>query len=220
LPKKAGLNRFVWNMRYPTIPGVPGVYIEASYNGHKAPPGRYRMTIRAGDRTASTTAEILPNPLYSVTPEAYREYHQVMTSMERDLTVMHEMVNDLHAKRAQIEALLDTLPADAKFASVKRDGAALVETLKAWDADMVSRRSRAYDDVENYAQKFTANFMFLVNQTESDLPRVNQSSLDQLEEMSASWTTLRTRGEELQTREIPSLNRRLWELGIGAIWRK
>jgi len=220
LSKKAGLNRFVWNMRYPTIPGVPGVYIEASYNGHKAPPGRYRMTIKAGDRTASTTAEILQNPLYAVTPEAYREYHQVMMSMEREVTAMHEMVNDLQAKQAQLEALLETLPADEKFAAVKRDGQALVERLKAWDADMVSRRSRAYDDVENYAQKFTANFMFLINQTESDLPRVNQSSLDQLEEMSASWSTLRTRGDELQTTEIPSLNRRLWELGIGAIWKK
>src|SRR6185295_9214016 len=30
LPKKQGLNRFVWDMRYATMPGVPNVYIESS----------------------------------------------------------------------------------------------------------------------------------------------------------------------------------------------
>ena len=40
-PKAKGLNRFVWDMRYATMPGVPGVRIEGSYAGHKAPPGKY-----------------------------------------------------------------------------------------------------------------------------------------------------------------------------------
>jgi photosystem II stability/assembly factor-like uncharacterized protein len=220
LPKKTGLNRFVWDMRHPTLPGVPGVYIEGSYSGHKAPPGRYRVTLEAGGRTVSTTAEILPNPLYAVSPEAYREYHQVMLGMERDLTAMHERVNELHEKQAQLEALLKTLPADEKFAAVRRDGQALVEKLKAWDADMVSRRTRAYDDVENYAQKFTANVLFLINQTESDLPRVTQASLDRLEEAAAAWKALDARADEMRTRDIPSLNRQLWALGIGAIWKE
>ena len=33
LPKAKGLNRFVWDMRYATMPGVPGVRIEGSYAG-------------------------------------------------------------------------------------------------------------------------------------------------------------------------------------------
>ncbi|MEZ5320057.1 MAG: hypothetical protein R2752_21835 [Vicinamibacterales bacterium] len=219
LSKDEGLNRFVWDMRHPTMPGVPDVYIEAGYAGHKAIPGRYRVTLRSGDQTATTTAEILANPLYSVTPADYRQYDDVMTSMEQSLTAMHTMVNDLHDAQAQIEALLRKLPADAKFDAVKRDAKALVEKIKAWDADMVSRRTRAYDDVENYAQKFTANFMFLINQTESDLPRVTQASLDRLEDTSAEWKTLEARGTALRTGDLASLNRRLWELGIGAIWK-
>ncbi len=219
LPKKAGLNRFVWNMRYPTVPGVPGVYIEGSYAGHKASPGRYTFTFTAGSRTATTNAEILPNPLYQVTPAQYREYHDVMSSMEREITAMHEMVNRLHGMREQIEGLLKTLKTDQKYAAVARDAEALVERIKAWDADMVSRRSRAYDDVENYAQKFTANYLFMMNATESDLPRVNQGTLDRLEDLGATWKSLRSRGDAMLTGDIPSLNKRLWDLGLGAIWK-
>jgi photosystem II stability/assembly factor-like uncharacterized protein len=219
LPKKKGLNRFVWNMRYATVPGVKNVYIEGSYSGHKAPPGQYKLTVTSGKDTAATTAEILPNPLYQVTPAQYREYHEVMSGMERELTAIHEMVNKLDERRAQLEALLPTLPAGEKFASVKKDGEALVKKLKAWDDDMVSRRSRAYDDVENYPQKFTANYLFLINQTESDLPRVNQPSLDLLEQTTAAWKGLKARADEMAEKELPALNRRLWELGIGAIWK-
>src|SRR4029079_6171984 len=41
-----GLNRFVWNMRYSTMPGVPDAYIESSYRGHKAVPGKYTVTLK------------------------------------------------------------------------------------------------------------------------------------------------------------------------------
>jgi hypothetical protein len=73
--------------------------------------------------------------------------------------------------------------------------------------------------VENFEQKLTANFLFLINQTESDLPRLNYSSVDRLEELGTEWQTLEERAEELVEQELPALNRRLWELGIGAIWR-
>jgi hypothetical protein len=85
---------------------------------------------------------------------------------------------------------------------------------------MIQRRSRAYDDVENFVNKLTANYLFLVNQTESDIPRINRSSLDLLEKMTAEWKSLKARADEISTKEIPSLNQRLWDLGYGAIWKR
>lgn len=219
LSKSKGLNRFVWNMRYPTIPGVPGVYIEGSYNGHKAIPGTYRFTVKMGDQTVVTEAEILANPLYTTNAAAYKEYHAVMSNMESELTAIHKLVNSLHEKQTQLEALLATLPSGDKYAGVKRDGDALLKKLKAWDEDMVQRRSRAYDDVENFVNKFTANYLFLINQTESDLPRVNQSSLDRLEKTLTEWSALKARSDDMLAKDIPALNQKLWDVGFGAIWK-
>lgn len=219
LPKSKGLNRFVWNMRHPIMPGIPGVYIEGSYNGHKAIPGKYRFALKMGSQTLTTEAEILAAPVYQTTAADYRQYHTVMSGMESQLTTLHKLVNSLHEKQTQLEAILAGLPSGDKYAAVKRDGEALVKKLKAWDEDMVSRKSRAYDDVENYVQKFTANYLFLINMTESDLPRVNQASLDQLEKMNAEWTALKARSDEITAKDIPALNRKLWDLGYGAIWK-
>ena len=220
LPKAQGLNRFVWDMRYATMPGVPLVYIESSYAGHKAPPGKYHATLKMGEQTVATEWEILPNPLYPTSAAEYGEYHRVMLGMETELASMHRMVNSLYEKQKQLESLLSSLPAEAKFGPIKKDGEALLKKLKAWDEDMVQRKSKAYDDVENFPNKFTANYMFLINQTESDLPRVNQPSLDRLKQLSAEWSALKARAEEMSDRDIPALNKRLWEAGLGAIWKE
>jgi hypothetical protein len=118
----------------------------------------------------------------------------------------------------QLKTVIASLPGDEKHRAVKHDADSLVARLKAWDTDMVSRRSRAYDDVENFEQKFTANYMFLINATESDLPRINQPSRDRRTQLEAEWTRLKARSDAMINTEIPSLNRKLWELGYGAIW--
>jgi photosystem II stability/assembly factor-like uncharacterized protein len=218
LPKVKGLNRFVWDMRYSTTPGVPGVYIEGSYAGHKAPPGKYRITVKMADRAVTTEAEILANPLYPTTAATYTEYHQVMLGMETALASMHRLVNSLYEKQKQLESLLNSLPAGEKFSAVRKEGDALLKKMKAWDEDMVQRKSKAYDDVENFPNKFTANYMFLINQTESDIPRVNQPSLDRLKQLNQQWSTLKARADEMLERDIPALNKRLWDAGLGAIW--
>lgn len=218
LSRSKGLNRFVWDMRYPTMPGVQNVYIESSYAGHKASPGKYSVTLTMGSQRISTEFEILANPLYSTTAATYREYHQLMSGMEAELTAMHRMVNSIYEKQKQLESLLAGLPEGDKFTAVKTEGDALVKKMKAWDEEMVQRKSKAYDDVENFPNKFTANYMFLMNQTESDLPKVNQPSLDRLKELNGEWAKLRTRGNEILDSDVPAMNKLLWNAGKGAIW--
>ncbi len=219
LPKGKGLNRFVWNMRYATMPGVPSVYVESSYAGHKAPPGKYVFVLKMGEQTVSTEAEILANPLYPTSAAGYAEYHRVMSAMESELALMHRTTNSLYEKQQQLEALLAALPADNKFSAVKKEGEALVKKMKAWDEEMVQRKAKAYDDVENFPNKFTANYLFLINQTESEIPVVNQPSLDRMKELNEQWAKLKARADEMLEKELPALNKRLWELGVGAIWK-
>ncbi|NOT62950.1 MAG: glycosyl hydrolase, partial [Acidobacteria bacterium] len=219
LPKAKGLNRFVWDLRYATMPGVPNVFIESSYAGHKAPPGKYSFTLKMGEQTVATEAEILANPLYPTTAATYAEYHQTMLGMETELTAMHRLTNSLYEKQQQLEALLKSLPAGDKFSGVKKDGEVLFKKMKTWDEDMVQRKSKAYDDVENFPNKFTANYLFLLNQTESDIPSVNQPSLDRLKQLNQEWAGLKARAHEMLDQDLPSLNKRLWELGLGAIWK-
>jgi hypothetical protein len=220
LSKSKGLNRFVWNLRYPTMAGVPNTYIESSYRGHKASPGKYTATLRVGTQQAMTDFAVVPNPLYPTDAKTYQDYHSLMLRMETDLNVMHRMVNSLYNKKEQLETLLQSLPKDGKNAVLRSEGAALVQRIKQWDEEMVQRKSKAYDDVENFPNKFTANYLFMINHAESDIPKVTQPTLDRLKELNAMWATLQTRGQQLLEKDLPAFNKQLWDAGVGAIWKK
>ena len=217
LPKLKGLNRFVWDMRYPTMPGVPTAYLEAGFRGHKASPGGYSMTLKYGTTEVKSDFKILPNPLYETTEAAYQEYHTFMSSMEASLTNMHNKINTILDLRKQIEAVLKDIPDTEATATLKKDGEALVEKMKAWDEDMVQRKSKAYDDVENFPNKFTANYLFVLNQTQSDIPKVNQPSRDRHQELTTQWNALNARAMEIMEKDCPAYNERLWQAGIGAV---
>jgi gas vesicle protein len=220
LNKSKGLNRFVWNMRYATMVGVTQAYIESSYRGHKASPGKYSITLKMGDQTATTNFEILANPLYPTDAKTYQEYDALMSTMEAEVNKMHQMINTLHSKRQQLDHILSTISADEKFSALKKQGQALSQRMKQWDEDMVQRKSKAYDDVENFPNKFTANYLFMVNHTESDIPRVTKPTLDRLKELTTVWTDLQAKGRELLDKEIPTFNKQLWDSGVGAVWKK
>lgn len=219
LSTKKGLNRFVWDLRTATLPGVPHVYIESSYAGHKVSPGKYQLILKAGGKEYSTWANILPNPLYEITATTYAEYDKMMSELEAAVRDMHNKVNSLHAKHLQLEDLIKHLPQETKFDAIRKEITALSTEMKNWDEDMVQRKSKAYDDVENFPNKFTADYLFLKDQTESDLPRVNQPSIDLKKELDAKWDVLKTRHTTIENK-LALLNKQLMDAGIGPVWVK
>lgn len=213
LPKNEGLNRFVWDMGHAIVPGIPGVYIEANFRGHKAIPGMYTITLNVDGEMVSAQGEIKPIPTIDMKPGQFEEYDKMMTDMEQKITKMHTMVNTLFKVQKNLNELLSEMGNE----TLKTEGEALFKKMKAWDADMVQRKSQAYDDVENFPNKFTAEYLFLLNQTSGSIPRVNKSNLERKKELDQQWVQLKARGETLINTDIPAFNKALWEAGIGAL---
>ena len=213
LSMKEGLNRFVWDMRHPIMPGIDGVYIEGSYRGHKVSPGDYQLTLTVGQEAYSVETSILNNPLYNVTAEQYKAYETMMSDMEAKLTEMHELTNKLFDMKQQISSILKDLEDEALI----EKGNAIADAITSWDGEMVQRKSKAYDDVENFPNKFTAEYLFLINQTESSIPRVNKANEKLKKELDNQWLTLKQRGLAMVNGDIKAFNKLLWEAGIGAI---
>lgn len=210
------LNRFVWNMRHESMPGVPGVYIEGSWRGHKASPGKYTATITVDGETQSTDFNILANPLYPDDVD-YDFYDAWMSETENTMRDIHIMVNELSEKKDKIATLIGELGDDPKYANLKENAKLIKGKLQTWDEKMVQRLSKAYDDVENYPNKFSANYLYLINASESDIPRINQGSMERKLELDGQWSVLKAEGQGLLDDDLPKLNKLFWEAGIGAL---
>lgn len=218
LPVKKGINRFVWNLNYPTMPGVEDAYIEAGYSGHTAIPGEYTITIASELGNAESKGKISKNPLYEISMDEYEEYHEFMWSMEQELTKMHQMVNKEMDYQLQLISFLEKIKDDQTYSSLYSTGQELLKELKVWDESMIQRKSKAYDDVENFPNKFTANYMYLINQTNSSIPKVNNGSKERREELEKEWEGLKAEGKRLLETAIPAFNKLVQEAGIGILF--
>ena len=123
------------------------------------------------------------------------------------------MVNKLFSAKTQLKGIINDLEDNV----LKKAGMVLYNKLNTWDEDMIQRKSQAYDDVENFPNKFTAEYLFLIGETNSAIPRVNTSSRSRKSELDKEWEQLKVRGDEFLDKELPDYNKKLWEAGIGAI---
>ncbi len=220
LSLKKGLNRFVWNMRHPIVPGVPQVYIEAGFRGRKVGPGTYNVALSYNGQTLNTAAIIKENPILDIPASDFTETDAFMAQVEANVTEMHTMVNYLKKVSDALHNELVELNKDNAKPALIKEIKDYLAAWKTWDEAMVQRRSQAYDDVENFENKFTAEYLFLMNQTSSAVPRVNQANKAQKAELDAQWSSLKATGNQFINTQVPKLNTLLWEAGYGAIPKK
>lgn len=216
LSAKPGLNRFVWDLRREPLTGVNQVYIEGSYRGHKVPTGAYQLRLSKGSSSKTANASVAPNPQQANDPIAAIAYDQHLNAMAKSLNAMHDMVNNLNDANGQLQKLTKGLPKSDGFEMLRKEGGDLAKSLGAWDATMVQRKSKAYDDVENFINGFTADYLFLLNQSENDIAQIGQPSLDRMKALNAQWAVHSAAGNALIAR-LKGYNDQLLAKGVGAI---
>jgi hypothetical protein len=176
-------------------------------------PGTYTATIKVGEQLFTQEIKLKDNPNYGLSTAAYKEYDSFMEAAENTYTQMALLVNRLYKVSGQLEALLIKTQDFTATAAIKN----LHAEITAWDALMIQRKSKAYDDVENFPNKFTAEYLYVINQSHSDIPRINQGAKDRIEVLNAQWESLHTTAKSLLEEKLPALNALLWKSGMGAL---
>ena len=216
LNKKEGLNRFVWNLRHEDLPGIPEVYIEGSYKGHKAIPGDYTITISSDDMILETTGTVVSHPMSELKKDDYIKYQNFMTKAEVNYKLMTQKTNVLKQQLDKIEGLMPVLK-EKNLDLILEHAKTIFHELKAWDSKMAQRLSKAYDDVENYENGFTAHYLTVINQVDVSNPIVTQGARSRIKELNKLWEVLKLESEAIEKR-ISAFNILCFEAGIGVIY--
>ena len=160
---------------------------------------------------------LLPNPLFDLSEADYQEYHDFMNQGEANYTEMTILTNKLHQANEKLQALLNEMDT-SKQADLMTKGKALSQELKQWDELMVQRLSKAYDDVENFENGFTAHYLTVINSVDSHIPRITAGAKSKLVELNGVWWGHKKTGEELLKDKIGGFNQACQMAGIGAVF--
>jgi hypothetical protein len=217
LSTKPGLNRFVWDLRYSTLPGVPNVFIEGSYSGRKAAPGKYTARLRTGTEEKTVAFNILPDPRINASAADYASQQTVQAEVEGKIKEIHEGVNRIRVAKKQINELLDLLTDTVKYKSIHESGKALVKKINAWEDKLVQNKAQSNDDIINFVNMLSADYIFLKGELDANIPQVTEGSKKQLANLNSIWQPLKNEYDDISGKMIPDFNAACRSAGIEKI---
>ncbi|MDE0503343.1 MAG: glycosyl hydrolase, partial [Candidatus Poribacteria bacterium] len=141
-----GLNRFVWDMRFPDAIEVtenhseePEDPLDKEGAGPLAPPGVYRAQLKVGDQTYSQSFELLKDPRVSATQEDFDAQFKLWCDIRDKISEAHEGVNLLRRIRGQVEGWKCRAKEgdSARFTEISEAADALLEGLKAIETELI-----------------------------------------------------------------------------------
>ena len=122
LTSDKGLNRFVWDMRYPGMVRFDDLIMWADMReGPKAVPGDYRARLTVGDLTEEVEFTILPDPRSTATSADYQAQFDFIMEARDLLSTTHVEIRKVRQLRTQLEGLKARVEADAESDSVMAD---------------------------------------------------------------------------------------------------
>ncbi|MEM9258157.1 MAG: glycosyl hydrolase, partial [Bacteroidota bacterium] len=223
IDSKKGLNRFVWNLRHPTLQGAPKAYLEGSYAGRRVVPGVYTARLLSlaedGDESPVEIADavsfqVLPHPELDLPLSAYETQDEMMQAVGKRINEIHGAVNDLAKLRKRIKERTKDLKQDKNSnEKLYKIGKGLIKELTDWESELIQRKSQAYDDVINFPNKLSAEYLFLKGQMDTNTPNVTTPMQERLKELDTSWLPLKAKQAELLA-AIDSFEQALLTAGI------
>jgi SMC interacting uncharacterized protein involved in chromosome segregation len=136
-----------------------------------------------------------------------------MSGAEATYNEMTQQVNRLFEQSKRLEKIVAEKELNAELSAAAEQ---LIKDLKAYDTIMAQRLSKAYDDVENYVNGFTANYIRAFNEADSDQPRVTAGTKKRIGELNTVWQKHKSVADPLEQR-LKELEQRLFEAGIGPL---
>ena len=103
-PKEPGMNRFVWNMRYPAATKVPeDKTTEDSLVGPLASPGAYQVTLQVGRDSQTQAFRILKDPRVAASQEDLDAQFRFLVEIRDKVSETHDGINQLRRVRQQVD---------------------------------------------------------------------------------------------------------------------
>ena len=219
-----GLNRFVWDLRHKNLPTIENVEIEGSYRGRFVVPGTYSAKLTINDKALPIQSfRVLTDPRQVkevpslVTPSAYQEQDAFLQKVSKDVEDIHVAVTQMRKIQQQLKEFISRTEDNASFSGLSKEASGILTKLKTWEEQLIQPKSKTNDDVINFVNKLSANFIFLKGESESNVPYITEGHKKRFDDLHAEWAKYQQQQTDLLTNEIRQFNEQCRKLNWNII---
>lgn len=207
---EAGLNRFVWDLRYEEAHHVPGYYLWEYGSGARGPvavPGHYQVRLTVGSQTQTAGFDLKLDPRVQVSQADLEQQFTLLLQTRDELSRVYDAVNQIQDVRSQLSGLKRRLPENASTKTIVSAADDLEHKLVAVRDELVNLTISANEDSLAYPPQLDSKLAVLAmiaGSADSAPTEAEQRQFDKLKRQSGE---LMGRWEELQRSDLATFQK-------------
>jgi photosystem II stability/assembly factor-like uncharacterized protein len=206
LPSKKGINRFNWDMRRPSVGGVPGVFVFGQYQGSMLNPGEYQIELIVEGQVLRTSCRIMPDPRLDASPDDYMAQQAVLHTIEENIQDIHRSVNNMRNIKSQMSTIQQNLKKIECTQELINAGDSIVMRIENWENQLIQTQQKTYQDVINFPNRLSADLLDLKRRADSHDPRLTSGVTQRLDDLLAEWTQFKKEMKRILEEDITTFN--------------
>jgi photosystem II stability/assembly factor-like uncharacterized protein len=220
IPAEAGMNRFVWDMRYEPVPRIPG-FTASEYDqgltGPQVVPGTYRVRFTAGGTSREALVEIRLDPRMKTSQADLQAEFELRNKTYERLVEDYTAVNQLRDLRTQLKALEKRLRGDAAHKEIAAAAETLRKKLDASEKEFINPKLEGTQDTLNFGNGMDAKYALLAAGVESADTAPTSTEYATFAGLEKQFAGPLARWKEIKETEVPAFNELVRRAGLGVV---
>ena len=219
---EAGLNRFVWDLRYQSANRVPGYYLWEYGEGAKGPlavPGNYQVRLTVADKSQTAPLELKLDPRVKVSQADLEKQFNLELALRDELNRVYDAVNQIQDVRDQLTGLKKRLGPESSAKNLLDAASGLDGKLVAVRDPLINMKISASEDSLAYAPGIDGRLAFLSMAVAGFADSAPTAAEQQeYEKLKKETDDLLARWDQVRTTDVAALQKVAAESGVQAIY--
>ena len=213
LPAKAGMNRFVWDLRGDSLHGVPGIMPGDGLEGYALAPGAYEVRLAAEGRTLTQPLIVRPDPRTTLTAADFAGQQALLARLAARIDEIAAAAASMRDVRTQVAGILTRTSQSAHATAIADAGKKLEAQIDQWVDGIVQPQRETFQDVINFPPELMDQYAFLFRSVDANDPPVTAALTGRASDLDATWTQRKATLTSLQ-QQVQQFNDLLKRSGV------
>jgi len=216
LTPKAGLNRFVWDLRRETPKLITTRLVFDDYPpaGARVAPGAYTVRLRVGETTLEEQARVLPNPRVEAATADLERQSGLLAEIHRRLAETHDLVRRIRDLETRARDQADRAAQLGKTGAFREAARELITRLDGVAEKLWNPELQADEDSLVYTPKLDFQFAALAGVLATADARPTAAEERRFADLDGQLTALRGELRAIAERDLAAFNRALEAAGV------
>jgi photosystem II stability/assembly factor-like uncharacterized protein len=218
VPTDVGLNRFVWDTRYPDSVRFPGLILWAGETrGPRLAPGSYQVKLTVDGKSYTQPFEIKADPRLTTTSSDYAKQLELNLKIRDKLTETHNAIIQIRDVRKQVEDLLKRLAGQPNYKVINDAGTALNKNLTAIEEALYQTKNQSSQDPLNFPIRLNNKLAALGGVVASAEAAPTAQSYAVYDEVAGQIDAQLQKLAQLMRTDVPAFNQLVKDQNIPAV---